>query len=171
MRRCTRPIAFRRFSNSRRLHRPTAGWAELNRPYSVIILITLAYLRNALPSECIRDQGRTDIVQLGVCLKRPMTDPPRAEMELPNLHRCEGPMAKLQVANSLRLHRPTQVTACGLTRVGDIDLVQFQLRSTRVGWTTRRSLAFCPAAGGEGHLCSCAITSTTTEFWPSKPPL
>ncbi len=33
--------------------------------------------------------------------------------------------------------------------------------STRGGWITRRSLAFRPTAGGEGDLCSCAITSPT----------
>lgn len=54
------------------------------------------------------------------------------------------------------------------TAVGEIDLPQFAVCLPAGGWTNRRGLALRPTAGGEGDLCSSAITLTTTRSWPSK---
>jgi hypothetical protein len=46
------------------------------------------------------------------------------------------PWTETKVPKLRRLHRPTQLlTECGLTRVVDIDLAQFQLQSSCFGWT------------------------------------
>lgn len=63
-------------------------------------------------------------------------------------------MAKQLFAETLRIHRPTQTTACGMTRVVHVDLVQFQLWSSRFGWTIRREFAVTQTRLGENHLCT-----------------
>ena len=58
---------------------------------------------------------------------------------------------------------------CQLTAaiaVGKTELPQFAVSRTADGWTNRLGLEFRPTAGGEGDLCSYAITSTTTRSGP-----